>query len=52
LLSYKDTGSQICQVKFSKHKNELISTHGFSTNSINIWSSKNLDKIASLQGHT
>ena len=47
-----DTGSQVCSMAYCDHTNELISTHGFSLNSINIWNGKSMDKIASLQGHT
>ena len=36
---------------FSKHEDEIISTHGFSNNEINVWNSKDLSKIATLSGH-
>ena len=52
LLDFKDTGSQVCNLAFSKHKNELISTHGFSNNEINIWQVKGLKKLSTLTGHT
>ena len=39
ILKY-DTGSQVCNLVFSKTSNELISTHGFSLNQINVWSLK------------
>ena len=32
-----DTGSQVCNLVFSKSSNELVSTHGYSLNQINIW---------------
>jgi cell division cycle 20-like protein 1 (cofactor of APC complex) len=32
-----ETGSQICNLMFSKNVNELVSTHGYSQNQINIW---------------
>ena len=51
ILKY-DTGSQVCNLVFSKTSNELISTHGFSLNQINIWKLPNLTKTATLIGHT
>ena len=51
ILKY-DTGSQVCNLVFSKTSNELISTHGFSLNQINVWSLPNLQKTATLIGHT
>jgi len=32
-----DVGSQVCNVLFSKTVNELVSTHGYSLNEINLW---------------
>ena len=43
ILKY-DTGSQVCNLVFSKTSNELISTHGFSLNQINVWKLPNLQK--------
>ena len=51
ILKY-DTGSQVCNLVFSKTSNELISTHGFSLNQINVWKLPNLQKTATLIGHT
>ncbi len=48
----KDTGSQICNIVFSKQEDEVITTHGFSNNEINIWKLKGLKKAYSLTGHT
>lgn len=47
-----ETGSQVCNMIYCKNTNELVSTHGFSLNSINIWNGKTMKKIGSLQGHT
>lgn len=57
-----DTGSQVCNLAWSKNSNELVSTHGYSRNQIAIWdcSMKNqpfsksgsLKQVASLTGHT
>ena len=51
ILKY-DTGSQVCNLVLSKTSNELISTHGFSLNQINVWKLPNLQKTATLIGHT
>ena len=51
ILKY-DTGSQVCNLVFSKTSNELISTHGFSLNQINVWKLPNLQKTSTLIGHT
>lgn len=47
-----DTGSQVCNMLFSTTVDELISTHGYSLNSIAVWKVKNMQKIATLQGHS
>ena len=52
LLDIRDTGSQVCNIAFSKKEDELITTHGFSQNDICIWKRKGLRKTHSLTGHT
>lgn len=52
MVSCVDTGSQICNITFSKRENEIISSHGYSQNEINIWDVKSLEKIGTLSGHT
>ncbi len=47
-----DTGSQVCNLVFSKNSNELISTHGYSLNQINLWKLPQMNKIATLTGHS
>lgn len=47
-----DSGSQVCSLMFSKNQNEIVSTHGFSTNEVALWKSPKLKKIKSLMGHT
>lgn len=47
-----DTGSQVCNLAWSKHSNELVSTHGYSQNQILIWKYPSLTQIAKLTGHT
>ena len=45
------TGSQVCNLMFSKSSNELVSTHGFQDNAIVIWKYPSMKKIATLTGH-
>ena len=52
LIDKIDTGSQVCNLVFSRTSNEIVSTHGFSLNQINIWKLPNLTKTATLIGHT
>lgn len=47
-----DTGSQVCNLSWSKNSNELVSTHGYSRNQIVIWKYNNMQQVASLTGHT
>ncbi|EDV23322.1 uncharacterized protein TRIADDRAFT_64056 [Trichoplax adhaerens] len=47
-----DTGSQVCNLAWSKYTNELVSTHGYSKNHIVIWKYPSLSKVAELSGHT
>ena len=47
-----ETGSQVCNMVFSNSSDELVSTHGYSLNSIAVWKVKNMQKIATLQGHS
>ena len=47
-----DTGSQVCNLMFSKNSNEMISTHGYSLNQIIVWKYPSLKKVTTLTGHT
>lgn len=47
-----DVGSQVCNLMFSKTLNEIVSTHGYSHNQINIWKYPKMEKVATLTGHT
>ncbi|VEU19678.1 DEKNAAC100436 [Brettanomyces naardenensis] len=47
-----DTGSQVCNLAWSKTSNELVSTHGYSRNQIVIWKYSTMQQVASLTGHT
>ncbi|OMJ95495.1 hypothetical protein SteCoe_1089 [Stentor coeruleus] len=47
-----DTGSQVCNLVFSKNTKELVSTHGYSLNQIILWKDNDYSKVATLTGHT
>jgi len=47
-----DTGSQVCNLLFSKNVNELVSTHGYTHNQIHLWQFPKMKKMATLTGHT
>lgn len=47
-----DTGSQVCNLAWSKNVNEIVSTHGYSQNQIVVWKYPSLSKVATLTGHT
>eukprot|EP01017_Pseudomicrothorax_dubius_P026040 TRINITY_DN2875_c0_g1_i1.p1 TRINITY_DN2875_c0_g1~~TRINITY_DN2875_c0_g1_i1.p1 ORF type:complete len:549 (+),score=74.83 TRINITY_DN2875_c0_g1_i1:99-1745(+) len=47
-----DTGSQVCNLMFGRNVNELVSTHGYSYNEVNIWRYPSMSKTATLTGHT
>lgn len=51
-LQAVDTGSQVCNLAWSKHASELVSTHGYSQNQILLWKYPSLTQIAKLTGHT
>lgn len=46
------TGSQVCNLIFSKNSNEFVSTHGFSNNQVIVWKYPELSKVSVLEGHT
>ena len=51
-LQSVDTGSQVCNLAWSKNVNEIVSTHGYSQNQIVVWRYQNMQKLATLTGHT
>lgn len=51
-LQSMDTGSQVCNLAWSKHSNELVSTHGYSQNQILIWKYPSMLQLAKLTGHS
>ncbi|KAI1112618.1 WD40-repeat-containing domain protein [Nemania sp. NC0429] len=52
LIKEIDTGSQVCNLAWSKNSNELVSTHGFSQNQIVVWKYPSMSQVVSLTGHT
>ncbi|KAI4828592.1 hypothetical protein KUCAC02_022672 [Chaenocephalus aceratus] len=51
-LQCMDTSSQVCNLAWSKHANELVSTHGYSQNQILVWKYPALTQVAKLTGHS
>lgn len=47
-----DTGSQVCNLIWSKNVNEIVSTHGYSLNQVIVWRYPSMSKVATLTGHT
>lgn len=47
-----DTGSQVCNLAWSKHSSELVSTHGYSQNQILVWKYPAMTQVAKLTGHS
>jgi cell division cycle 20-like protein 1 (cofactor of APC complex) len=47
-----ETGSQVCNLIFSKNSNELVSTHGYSENAIVLWKYPSMKKVSTLTGHS
>ncbi|KAL7665622.1 Anaphase-promoting complex subunit 4-like WD40 domain-containing protein [[Candida] zeylanoides] len=52
MLQNVNTGSQVCNLAWSKNSNELVSTHGYSRNQVVIWKYPSMQQVASLTGHT
>jgi cell division cycle 20-like protein 1, cofactor of APC complex len=51
-LSVCDTGSQVCQLIWSKNSsNELVSTHGFAHNQVIVWKYPTMQPLVKLLGH-
>jgi len=47
-----DTGSQVCNLMWSKNVNEIVSTHGYSLNQVIVWKYPSMQKLATLTGHS
>lgn len=51
-LTTVDTKSQVCAMQWSKIRNELISSHGFSQHQLVVWKYPSMSKVIELTGHT
>jgi cell division cycle 20-like protein 1 (cofactor of APC complex) len=51
-LNCVDTGSQVCNLAWSRNCNEIVSTHGYSLNQIVVWKYPSMQKVTTLTGHT
>lgn len=47
-----DTKSQISSLIWSRHKKQLVSSHGFPRHQLTVWDYPSLSKISDLTGHT
>ncbi|KAF1815458.1 WD40 repeat-like protein [Eremomyces bilateralis CBS 781.70] len=52
LINSYDTGSQVCNLAWSRNSNEIVSTHGYSQNQIIVWKYPSMSQVVSLTGHT
>ncbi|GMH39224.1 hypothetical protein BSKO_07122 [Bryopsis sp. KO-2023] len=50
-LHHKDAGAQVCGLHWSKNCNEIVSTHGYNTNSIKLWKCPQLECFATIPAH-
>lgn len=51
LNSSTETKSQVCNLRFSQNSHELISSHGYSENLINLWKYPCMQSVGELRGH-
>jgi len=51
-LNAVDTQSQVSALQWSLHDKELVSSHGYSHNQLNLWRYPSMVKVAELTGHT
>ncbi|CAI4062566.1 hypothetical protein N7582_002166 [Saccharomyces uvarum] len=51
-ISDIDSGSQICNMVWSKNTNELVTSHGYSKYNLTLWDCTSMDPIAILKGHS
>ena len=51
-LSSLSSTVQVCNLAWSKHASELVSTHGYSQNQILVWKYPSLTQVAKLTGHS
>lgn len=52
-----DTGSQVCNIAYSKKTDDIVSTHGYANNAVSssnqviVWKADKMQRIATLTGH-
>lgn len=51
-LNDVDTGSQVCNMIWSKNTDEIITSHGYSKFNLTLWDFPSVDPIAILKGHS
>lgn len=47
-----DSGSQICNLIWSKNTNEILTSHGFSKFQLTLWDYPTMDPVATLKAHS
>ncbi|CCD27077.1 Cdh1p NDAI_0J01850 [Naumovozyma dairenensis CBS 421] len=47
-----DTGSQVCNMVWSKNTDELVTSHGYSKYNLTLWDGPTMDPIVILKGHS
>lgn len=52
LVGDTHTGSQVCNIIWSKNSNEIVSTHGYSRHQVIVWKYPSMQQVAQLTGHT
>ena len=45
------TDSQVCNIIFSNHSNEMLTTHGFSKNQLMVWNIQKKERFAVIDAH-
>ncbi|QEU58611.1 Cdh1 [Kluyveromyces lactis] len=51
-LNEVDTGSQLCNMLWSKNTDEIITSHGYSKYNLTLWNYPTLEPMAVLKGHS
>ncbi|EDO17611.1 hypothetical protein Kpol_1061p36 [Vanderwaltozyma polyspora DSM 70294] len=51
-LNDADTGSQVCNLIWSKNTDEIVTSHGYSKYNLTLWNYPTLEPIAILKGHS
>ncbi|QLQ79789.1 hypothetical protein HG537_0C04380 [Torulaspora globosa] len=47
-----DTGSQVCNMVWSKNTDEIVTSHGYSKYNLTLWDYPTMDPVAILKGHS